>query len=259
MGTCFLYGNGGSDSLRFRVYAATSLPASGKENDVVIITSTPIAGWEVFPVAPTWGSANGHVYIQNAPAYNGDYPNVNILKKYGAIWLYLVRCWQYENGTWSSKDAYQYRGGQWVPLHPSAEYLIKDGVIDMTAHPATVTENSGDNASATNGVTYNNKPALRMTGRNGRYCTHSFANVAVPAWATVFYVEIYYIPAYKGDPGIGIVGSSKAISRGSSDRITNTTVSIDVSSSSGSTGTLRIRFQGCSYNDVCYIGNAWFE
>lgn len=110
-----MYGfGGGIDNLRFRVYAATSLPASGRENDVCIITSTPISWWEVFPVTPTWISENGHVYIQNDPAYSGDYPNVNIIKKNGCIWLYLVRCWQYENGTWSSKDAYQYRNGAWV-------------------------------------------------------------------------------------------------------------------------------------------------
>lgn len=104
---------GGIDNLKFRVYAATSLPASGKENDVCIITSTPISGWEVYPNSPAWESGNGHVYIQNDPAYSGEYPNVNILKK-NAIWLYLIKCWQYENGTWSAKGAYQYRNGAWV-------------------------------------------------------------------------------------------------------------------------------------------------
>lgn len=104
---------GGSNNLRFRVYAATSLPASGKENDVCIITSTPISVWEVYPHSPTWESDNGHVYIKNEPAYGGGYPNVNVVKK-NAIWLYLVRCLQRENGTWVYKDAYQYRNGEWV-------------------------------------------------------------------------------------------------------------------------------------------------
>ena len=139
------------------------------------------------------------------------------------------------------------------------EYVIQNGVIDMTAHPATVTENSGDNAHAANGLIHAGKPSLCMYGRNGIYCTHSFANVTVPAWATVFKIEVYYIPAYEGDPSISIIGASATISRGSDDRIQNKTVSIDVSSISGQTGNLRIRFQGSAYNDYCCVGNAWFE
>lgn len=137
-----MYGfGGGIDNLKFRVYAATSLPASGRENDVCIITSTPISWWEVFPVTPTWISENGHVYIQNDPAYNGDYPNVNIIKKNGCIWLYLVRCWQYENGTWSSKDAYQYRNGAWVQFSTT---------FKATIH---ITYPAGSTCTATDGAT----------------------------------------------------------------------------------------------------------
>lgn len=138
-------------------------------------------------------------------------------------------------------------------------YVVKDGVIDMTAHPHTVTENSSTSTTATNGVTYNEKPALKMVGRNGAWCTHSFANVAVPDWATVFSVEIYRMPANQGDPRIAIGGASLTISRGSSSYIADTTVSIDVSSISGNAGNLTFRFHGSAYNNECYIGNAWFE
>lgn len=262
MGTCFLHGNGGGgNALIFRVYACTALPATAKENDVAVITSTPIKWWVVYSRVPTWESVEGHVYLIDTPTTSGEYPNVNIIKPNktgGAILMQLIGCYQYISGQWHSMDAYQYRSGQWVQLHPNSEYVIKDGVIDMTAHPATITENSEYSYPATNGGTYNNKPALQMPGCNGAYCTHSFANVAVPAWATVFSVEIYYIPAYDGDPSINIGGASVTISRGSSDRIIDKTVSIDVSSISGNTGNLSFRFQGCAYNDVCYIGNAWF-
>lgn len=112
MGTAFLYGNGGGiDNLKFRVYSATSLPASGKENDVVIITSTPIPSWEVGRVDnPSWSMTAGFVYLTCAAS---DASQPNLLRK-NALYLELTRCWQYENGAWSSKDAYQYRGGQWV-------------------------------------------------------------------------------------------------------------------------------------------------
>lgn len=336
MGAVFLHGqNGGGSDLVFRVYACTALPATAKENDVAIITSTPINIWEVFPVIPSWDNNEGHVYLTSTNPTSGVYPNVNVIKTNktgGLIWVQLIGCYQRESGKWVSKDAYQYRGGQWVKFSsvfsatmnitypagstctatngvttitapntsgtwacivPNAgdwtititngyatrsknvsittngqsvsvslgytEYVIKNGVIDMTAHPATVTENYGDGLKATNGVTYNNKPALEMSGRNGVYCTHSFANVAVPAWATVFYVEIYRIPAYDGNPSINIGGASVTIDRGSDDRIIDKTVSIDVSSISGNTGNLMFRFQGSAYNKSCYIGNAWFE
>lgn len=136
-----LYGfGGGSDNLKFRVYSATSLPASGKENDVCIITSTPISVWEVYPHSPTWESDNGHVYIKNEPAYGGEYPNVNVVKK-NAIWLYLVKCRQYENGTWVNKDAYQYRNGAWVQFSTT---------FSATIH---ITYPSGLTCTATHGTT----------------------------------------------------------------------------------------------------------
>lgn len=138
-------------------------------------------------------------------------------------------------------------------------YVVKDGVIDMTAHPHTVTENSSPATTATNSVTYNEKPALEMVGRNGAYCTHSFADVAVPDWATVFFVEIYRMPALQADPSIAIGGASLTISRGSSNHIEDTRVRIDVSSISGNSGNLTFRFQGGAHNTVCYVGNVWFE
>lgn len=101
----------GIDNLKFRVYAATSLPASGKENDVCIITSTSISSWEAGAVDnPTWSMAAGFVYL-TCDASDASQPN--LLKK-NALYLKLMRCWQYENGTWLSKDAYQYRNDTWV-------------------------------------------------------------------------------------------------------------------------------------------------
>lgn len=118
MGACFLYGNGGgSNNLVFRVYACTALPASAKENDVAIITSTPISTWEVYPWTPDLDSNEGHVYLTSTHPTNGNYPNVNIVnpsKTGGFIWVQLICCYQRESGKWVSKDAYQYRGGQWI-------------------------------------------------------------------------------------------------------------------------------------------------
>ena len=108
-----MYGfGGGIDNLRFRVYAATSLPASGRENDVCIITSTPIPSWEVSEADnPTWNMNAGFVYLTSVISNWSESPN--LLRK-NVLYLKLIRCWQYESGKWATKNAYQYRNGAWV-------------------------------------------------------------------------------------------------------------------------------------------------
>lgn len=135
-----MYGfGGGIDNLRFRAYAATSLPASGKENDVCIITSTPIPSWEAGQVDnPTWSMTAGFVYLTSVISYWPESPN--LLRK-NALYLKLIRCWQYENGTWSSKDAYQYRNGAWVQFSTT---------FKATIH---ITYPAGSTCTATDGTT----------------------------------------------------------------------------------------------------------
>lgn len=126
------------DNLKFRVYAATSLPASGKENDVCIITSTPIPSWEVGRVDnPSWSMTAGFVYLTCAAS---DASQPNLLRK-NALYLELTRCLQYENGTWLSKDAYQYRNGTWVQFSTT---------FNATIH---ITYPSGSTCKATDGKT----------------------------------------------------------------------------------------------------------
>lgn len=139
MGTAFLYGNGGGiDNLKFRVYSATSLPSSGKENDVCIITSTPISSWEAGSVDnPAWSMDAGFVYL-TCDASDASQPN--LLRK-NALYLKLMRCCQYEKGTWSTKDAYQYRGGAWVQFSSNFSATIN------------VTYPAGSICTATDGVT----------------------------------------------------------------------------------------------------------
>lgn len=250
----FKHGAGGTDALNFKVVGGTTQPENPKENTVWVNTDTEISGWVFSPEEPAEPS-DGLVWIGLGMASRAPF---NALKKNG-LFVYPLFCKQYVSGAWETKTAYVYKSGTWEQVMPAKEYLIQDGVIDMTAHPYTVTENSSPATTATNGVTYNEKPALRMVGRNGAYCTHSFADVAVPDWATVFSVEIYRMPANQGDPRIAIGGASLTISRGSGNYIADTTVRIDVSSISGNAGNLTFRFQGAAYNSECYIGNAWFE
>lgn len=298
MGTCFLYGNGGSGgmgaTLTIKAPAGCTVTVSkdGK-------TKTKTSG--VDGVAVFNGLSSGEWTVTIANGTQTSTKTVTITADYAvsiAFFAATINVTYPAGSTCTATDGATNlhapdTSGEWECIVPNAGtwtisstdgsktsslnvsiatngqsesvtigysyYVVKDGVIDMTAHPHTVTENSSTATTATNGVTYNEKPALKMVGRNGAYCTHSFADVAVPDWATVFSVEIYHLPAYQGDPSIAIGGASLTISRGSGNSIADTTARIDVSSISGTAGNLTFRFKGSAYNDVCYIGNAWFE
>ena len=136
------------------------------------------------------------------------------------------------------------------------EYLVKSGVIDMTAHPHTATDGKG----AFNAVQYDSKPALALYGSNGGDVTHTFSKVTIPGYATKMRVEIYQIPSFEGaSPSVRIGGVYKSINAGGDHYVTNITVTMDVSSIAGTTANFSVSFRGLAYHDICYIGNAWFE
>ena len=200
-------------------------------------TSTEITSWTFSTNAPESPTA-GTVWIKTG---FGSSTPFNALKK-NEVQVCPFSTQQYLDGTWVDKTAMIYTNGTWSLFHPLKEYVIQNGVIDMDIHPHDVTENSSNETKATNNVTYNDKPALKMNGRNGKYCTHSFGKVTVPTWATVFYVEIYRIPTYNANPSITVANTGVTISRGDSNYLTNITASIDVSAISGNTGVLKFRF-----------------
>ena len=136
------------------------------------------------------------------------------------------------------------------------EYLVKSGVIDMTAHPHTAT----DGKDAFNAVQVDSKPALALYGSNGGDVTHTFSKVTIPGYATKMRVEIYKIPSFEGtSPSVRIGGVYKSINAGGDNFVTNITVTMDVSSIAGTTVNFSVTFRGLAYHDICYIGNAWFE
>lgn len=137
-----------------------------------------------------------------------------------------------------------------------SEYLVKSGVIDMTAHPHTAT----DGKDAFNAVQYDPKPALALYGSNGGDVTHTFSKVTIPGYATKMRVEIYKIPSFEGtSPSVRIGGVYKSINAGGDNFVTDITVTMDVSAIAGTTVNFSVTFRGLAYHDICYIGNAWFE
>ena len=106
---------GGKDRLRYRVYGGTTPPASPREYDFYVKTTTPISSFELnywTNVQPTWFLGNGQVYIVSE-AWNTDV--INLVKDGNGISLLFWPkwCWQQINGQWYQMEAYFYRGG-WV-------------------------------------------------------------------------------------------------------------------------------------------------
>ena len=106
---------GGKDRLRYRVYGGTTPPASPREYDFYIKTTTPITAFELNSwtnAQPTWFVGNGQVYIVSE-AWDTD--SINLVKYGNGISLpFLPKwCWQQINGQWYQMEAYFYRGG-WV-------------------------------------------------------------------------------------------------------------------------------------------------
>ena len=256
MGTCFLYGNNsGGSNLNFKVVGGTTEPVSPSENTIWVNTDRPITSWAFSTDAP--GSpADGMVWIKTG---FGSATPFNALKK-NEVQVCPFSAQQYLDGVWADKTTMIYADGIWSLFHPSKEYVIQNGVIDMTAHPhSQVNAADNPNYGVQNNDTYNGKPALYMGYANGYYVTHSFANVTVPTWATVFYVENYLIPTYQTNPSISVAGAVVSIQRKDDYNLSNVTARIDVSAIAGNTGPLKFYAVGRAYNGSWYVGNAWFE
>lgn len=119
MGQCFLYGNGGKDRLKLRIFGQTTPPPNPKNNDIWVNTSLPIGGWEFSEVSnPGWGSGvSGFVYFtctMDGASGSSASTGLNFLKEWThAIYTKLLSCSQYDGSSWPRKDAYIYHD-KWV-------------------------------------------------------------------------------------------------------------------------------------------------
>ena len=95
--------------LNFRVYTATETPETGNENDIVIISDTPMKNWILSPDMPTNIPRNdGDVCIQ----YSVMGSTFNALKN-NSIMIAAICAWQYVDGAWVSANAMCYQNGMW--------------------------------------------------------------------------------------------------------------------------------------------------
>ena len=264
MGTAFLHGNGGGGNERavwIQAYPteAALLADVPRSQTIGVVTGTAITRCCIQPTVP--GSTEGWIWIKdNSSTWVSNH--LQVINGTGNPPTYVPvfpsGCMQYINGAWKNKIAYFYKGGKWVQFsstQPDREYLIQGGVIDMTAHPHSAT----DNKTAVNSYDYNGHKSLSLAMANGRVIEHVFSNVAVPAWANTMKIHYYLLPSYQYDPVFGIGGASVSITRSSDQAINEGTAQIDVKGIASTTVAFKVKAQGRSGYDHCYIGNAWFE
>lgn len=109
MGKAFLYGNGGSSPLNFKLVGAASAPANPGENTIWVNTGAEVTGWVFSPEAPE-SPAEGLVWIKtglsSAVAFNA-------LKKNG-LRVCPIQAKQRLSGAWADKTAKSFLGGAWT-------------------------------------------------------------------------------------------------------------------------------------------------
>lgn len=97
-------------NLNFRVYTATETPATGIENDIVIISNTPMTNWILSPDAPGGAPRNdGDVWIQ----YSVIGKTSNALKQNKMV-ITMLYAYQYVSDAWIKKTAVTFKNGEWV-------------------------------------------------------------------------------------------------------------------------------------------------
>lgn len=125
-------------NLNFRVYTAASLPETGQENDICIVSDVPMKNWILSPDTPKGAPRNdGDVWIRYAVTGK----TFNALKN-GAMVIATISAMQYIDGAWVDKDVLSYQNGAWVGWIENI-VLFDNGVkrdgLDFTTNYGTAT------------------------------------------------------------------------------------------------------------------------
>lgn len=97
-------------NLNFRVYTAPTIPETGEENDILIVSEIPMKNWTLSPDAPTGvPRTDGDVWIRYSTS-NADF---NLLKE-NDIAVKFASAMQYVNGAWVGVTPKSYHNGEWV-------------------------------------------------------------------------------------------------------------------------------------------------
>lgn len=119
-------GGGGGGGLNFRIIGGTVQPASAKENDIWVNTSTKIESW-IFSATQPISPVAGMVWIEIGVASSVAF---NLLKK-NAAYTYPLSCKQYVGGEWANREAHIYQG-EWLQFSSLIVYLYNNGETSLT-------------------------------------------------------------------------------------------------------------------------------
>ena len=107
-------------NLNFRVYTSPTVPETGEENDIVIISYVPMKNWMMSPDEPSGIPRNdGDVWIQ----YTVTGETYNVLKN-ATMLIATIFAWQYVDGEWVDVPSGSYHNGMWNNI---IEYLYDQG------------------------------------------------------------------------------------------------------------------------------------
>lgn len=120
---------GGGLSLTVKVHASAPAESrSGKENEIWVVSDTPITNWVVSSKRPGTPAA-GTVWIQD-----GTVNGINIVKK-NAVEVFPSNCEQYVDGDWQRVDAYLFESSnKWTKFstHTLVLFTTGDQKTDIT-------------------------------------------------------------------------------------------------------------------------------
>lgn len=145
------------------IISATSLPASVKDRQLVVITDTPMTDTVFHNIQPTIGAGikEGGVWINTTNNTNVFEYIVAEFPKYS---FYVLDCYQVVNGTYVKKNVYCGISGVWQHVNPSLYYIqefVNDKPLTYVDASATPVYNEGNGCQR---ITYNTNGGNHTVG-----------------------------------------------------------------------------------------------
>lgn len=238
-----------SSNLSFRVKTAETMPTTGTENDIAIITAVPMKNWIMSPDAP--GGAprtDGDVWLQYS--VSGDV--FNALRS-NAMMIAPRKAWQYVNGAWTNVPSSIYKNGDWNPLNVDGYLYNRGDECDSVTGGWTFTQGRSSNPL---GTYVKNADSIELTVTETQSSTQAVTANTVnltdysKIHINVLSSNVGYLYLKCGTTQIMANGEEKT------DTLTAGTHSLDISSLSGS---YYIAVEAFSNKEAAKAGSATFD
>lgn len=150
-------------SLNFKVYTSPTIPSSGTENDIVIISTTPMENWILSSDIPVGEPRNrGDVWIQYSVSGNV----FDIMNQHDFM-LSITKIYQYVGRTWVSVNARRYVGGVWDVV--SSAFSATINITYPANSTCVVTNSNGQTVASDTNATSSEKTWTATVGATGTY------------------------------------------------------------------------------------------